>query len=151
MSFRIVYFLSRVLLQQKSTLKCLEYNLIGLEVVFQLLWGGDSVLERLSISHIEDDEIAFLSDALENNSNTKLKELDMRDNDMLTVEGWIAFATVLSFPNSYTYAQVKRADEAKLAGSKRAKNQGQGQAQDWSVKRKEDVSSWEKFLGTAYN
>jgi hypothetical protein len=51
----------------------------------------------------------------------------------------------------YTYAQVKRADEAKLAGSKRSKNQGSRQAQDWSVERKEDVSSWEDFLGTAYN
>jgi hypothetical protein len=51
----------------------------------------------------------------------------------------------------YTYAQVKRANEAKLAGSKRSKNQGACQAQDWIVERKEDVSSWEDFLGTAYN
>jgi hypothetical protein len=46
--------------------------------------------------------------------------------------------------NVYTYAQVKRADEARLAGSKRSKNQGPCQAQDWSVERKEDVSSWGK-------
>jgi hypothetical protein len=57
----------------------------------------------------------------------------------------------LSFFDVYTYAQVKRADEAKLAGSKRSKNQGSCQAQDWSVERKEDVSSWEGFLGTTYN
>ena len=57
-----------------------------------------------------------------------------------------------SFHYSYTYAQVKRADEARLAGSKRSKNQGPCQAQDWSVERKEDVSFLgEDFLGTAYN
>ena len=103
MSNRIALFLSRVLLQHKSTLKSLELNnLIGLEFVFQLLRGTDSVLESLSLSHIDDDEIIALSEALINNNNTKLKELDMRGNgmNMLTFEGWIAFATVLSFRNS---------------------------------------------------
>jgi hypothetical protein len=61
-----------------------------------------------------------------------------------------AYPTLSSQP-AYTYAQVKRADEARLAGSKRSKNQGPCQAQDWSLKRKEDISSWEDFLGTAYN
>lgn len=40
------------------------------------------------------------SDALEKNSNTKLKELDLRDIDMLTFEGWTAFAALLSFSTS---------------------------------------------------
>ena len=103
MSNRIALFLSRVLLQHKSTLKSLELNnLIGLEFLFQLLRGTDSVLESLSLSHIDDDEMIALSEALINNNNTKLKELDMRGNgmNMLTFEGWIAFATVLSFRNS---------------------------------------------------
>ena len=61
-----------------------------------------------------------------------------------------AYPTLSTQP-AYTYAQVKRANEAKLAGSKGSKNQGPCQAQDWIVERKEDVSSWEDFLGTAYN
>ena len=56
-----------------------------------------------------------------------------------------AYPTLSSQP-AYTYAQVKRADEARLAGSKRSKNQGPCQAQDWSVKRKEDISSWGKIF-----
>jgi hypothetical protein len=63
----------------------------------------------------------------------------------------IHYYLTISLQNSFLYAQVKRADEARLAGSKRARNQGPCQAQDWIVERKEDVSSWEDFLGMAYN
>jgi hypothetical protein len=61
-----------------------------------------------------------------------------------------AYPTLSSQP-AYTYTQVKRADKARLAGSMRSRNQGLCQAQDWIVEIKEDVSSWEDFLGTAYN
>ena len=40
------------------------------------------------------------------------------------------------------YAQVKRAGEAKLAGSKRAKTQGPCQAQEWRVERKGNLGYW---------
>ena len=92
--------LLRVLLQHKSTLKRLELNsLPGLECVSQLLRGTDSVLESLSLSQIDDDEITALSEALENNSNTKLKEFNLQ-SDMITFEAWIAWSTVLSFRTS---------------------------------------------------
>jgi hypothetical protein len=48
----------------------------------------------------------------------------------------------LSSQPAYTYAQVKRAGKAKLAGSKRAKNQGPCQAQEWSVERKGNLGYW---------
>ena len=100
MSNRIALFLSRVLLQHKGTLKSLELdNLIGLEVAFQLLRGPHSVLESLSLSQIGADEITALSEALENNSNTKLKEFNLQ-SDMITFEAWIALSTVLSFRTS---------------------------------------------------
>jgi hypothetical protein len=100
MSIDIALFLSRVLLQHKSTLKRLDLvSLPGLECVSRLLRGTDSVLESLSLYQIDDDEITALSDALENNSNTKLKEFHLQ-SDMITFEAWIALSTVLSFRTS---------------------------------------------------
>ena len=63
------------------------------------LIGILSNLESLSLSQIDDDEITALSEALENNSNTKLKEFNLQ-SDMITFEAWIALSTVLSFRTS---------------------------------------------------
>ena len=92
--------LLRVLLQHKSTLTRLNLgSLPGLEIASQFLRGPDSVLESLSLSRIDDDEIIALSEALEHNSNTKLKEFNLQ-SEMITFEAWIVLSTILSFHTS---------------------------------------------------